>query len=125
MEKLVETGLGNSKFYLGDENIIYFDIGDDFNEDSVFKMRNVFNELLEMNNGITNMYIEGINNGKPSLTVRKTFIEMTEHEQLGKVAILGNNPVVRVIASFIIGVSRNRNMRIFKTKDEALDWLKI
>jgi hypothetical protein len=33
------------------------------------------------------------------------------------------NPFPRIIALFIIGASNRKNLRYFKTKEEALAWL--
>ena len=52
--------------------------------------------------------------------IRKNF----EGEGIGKVALVGMNPVVRVIASFIIGTTKKEGFRFFKSNDEALAWLK-
>ena len=49
---------------------------------------------------------------------------MHEDEKLVKIAIFGLNPVARVIASFIMGVAKKKDQRFFKTKEEALAWLK-
>jgi len=49
---------------------------------------------------------------------------MLEHERTGKVALFGLNPVARVIASFVMGVTRKKDMRFFKTREEALAWLR-
>jgi len=49
---------------------------------------------------------------------------VSEYEKTGKVAVFGLHPVARVIASFVMGVSKNKDMRFFKAKEEALAWLK-
>ena len=49
---------------------------------------------------------------------------MLENEKIGKVALFGLHPVARVIAAFIMGITRKKDMRFFKSKEEALAWLK-
>ncbi|MFA5419450.1 MAG: STAS/SEC14 domain-containing protein [Bacteroidales bacterium] len=61
--------------------------------------------------------------GKNSPEARNIWKEMSEYENTLKVATYGLNPVARVIASFVIGTYKNSNLRFFKTKEEALDWL--
>jgi hypothetical protein len=47
-----------------------------------------------------------------------------EKEETGKVALIGMHPVARVLASFVIGMTRKEDLRFFKTEEEALAWLK-
>jgi hypothetical protein len=49
---------------------------------------------------------------------------MDEDTKTGKTAFFGMHPVARVIASFVMGVSPNKMMRFFKTKEDALIWLR-
>lgn len=62
--------------------------------------------------------------GKEASEARKIFKEISENNKVEKISMIGLHPVARVLASFIMGISRNKNMRIFKTKEEALAWLK-
>jgi len=62
--------------------------------------------------------------GKVSPKARKRQVEISEHEKTAKVALFGLHPVARVVASFFMGVSRKKDMRFFKTREEALAWLK-
>ncbi len=71
-----------------------------------------------------NIFVDNSRSGKPSQEARKVFGEMIRHEQCGKIAVFGLSPVSRVIASFVLGSSKKKNTHIFKTKEEALDWLK-
>jgi len=41
-----------------------------------------------------------------------------------KTALFGSNILIRTIATFIIAASRAKNIKLFKTKEEALKWLK-
>ena len=50
--------------------------------------------------------------------------EAFEDEKIGKVALFGLHPVARVIASFVMGVTKKEDMRFFRTKEEALAWIK-
>ena len=62
--------------------------------------------------------------GKVSPGARKRQVEISGHEKTAKVALFGLHPVARVVASFFMGISRNKDMRFFKTEKEALAWLK-
>jgi hypothetical protein len=44
---------------------------------------------------------------------------MTEHPKSGRIACFGLSPVAKIIASFVMGISGNKNYRFFKTEEEA------
>ena len=62
--------------------------------------------------------------GKPTSEARKIGKERLEEEGVGKVALFGLHPVARVLASFVMGVSKKEDMKFFKTKEEAIAWFK-
>jgi hypothetical protein len=62
--------------------------------------------------------------GKASPEMRKIGPEMIDADNTGKVALFGLHPVARVLASFVIGVTRKKDLRFFKTREEAVAWLK-
>ncbi len=49
---------------------------------------------------------------------------MLEDKIFGKVALFGLHPVARVVASFFMGATKKKDMRFYKTRGEALAWLK-
>jgi len=51
---------------------------------------------------------------------RKSF----EAEGVGKVAMIGMHPVARMIMSFVMGITQKKDICVFKTKEDALKWLK-
>ena len=50
--------------------------------------------------------------------------EMFENEQNEKIALFGIHPVARVIASFVMGATKKKDIRFFKSREEAFLWLK-
>ena len=46
------------------------------------------------------------------------------NEKFGKIAHWGINPVAKILASFVMGLSKKTEMRFFTSKEEALAWLK-
>jgi hypothetical protein len=88
--------------------------------------------LQEILYSLRDAYVDGktytlvdLNNaGMPSQKARKIGQEMIAHERTGKIAFFGLHPVARVIASFIVGVSQKADLRFFKSREEALAWLK-
>ena len=119
-----EIWVGESRFYLGEDDIMYVELVGEYDSHSALALRDAFLKLLNNVNGKVNIFVDNSRSGKPSQEARETFAEMIEHEQCGKIAVFGLNPVTRVIASFVLGNSKNKNTQIFKTKDEALAWLK-
>ena len=119
-----EIWVGESRFYLGEDNILYVTVVGEVDEkialatkEADLKFKNIvevkFDVLGDLNRA-----------GQPSSEARKIWKEMAEHEKTGKIAMFGMHPVARVLASFITGVTKKKDMRFFKTKEEALKWLK-
>jgi len=80
-------------------------------------------KLANMVDGKVDVILDHNKAGKTSSKTRKIFKEMTEHEKFGKIAHYGVHPVAKVLASFIMGMSKKTDMRFFKTKKEALAWV--
>ncbi|MBE3122383.1 MAG: STAS/SEC14 domain-containing protein [Thermoplasmata archaeon] len=79
---------------------------------------------MNMVKGKVNILVDLNQFGKASPESRKIFKEISEYEKTGKVAIFGTHPVARVLASFVMGITKKKDMRFFKTKEEAYAWLK-
>jgi len=62
--------------------------------------------------------------GKQSPKARQLGQEIINNEKMGKIAIWGVHSVARVIAEFFIGVSKKKDIRFFKSEEDALVWLK-
>ncbi len=123
-EKDREIRVGENRLYLGEDGIVYnIAVGA-----SDKKIANEINEgILKLANtleGKVNLFIDLNKGKKPSPEARKIYLEVAEHEKIRKVAMSGLHPVARVLASFMMGVSEKKDMRFFKTKEEALAWLK-
>ncbi len=87
-------------------------------------MRDVFYSLLSKVDDKANIFADNNRTKKPSLEARKIFQEMIEYEKVDKIAILGLHPVARMLAAFMTGLSRNKNIRVFMNRGEALEWLR-
>ena len=119
-----EIWLGKSRFYLGEDNIIYaIPVGDIDETLAIAIKENIFN-FANMVDGTANSLIDLNKVGKPSMKAREIGKEALEHEKVGKLAFYGLHPVAKMLASFVMGVSKNKNMRFFKTKEDALVWLR-
>jgi len=119
-----EIWVGESRFYLGEDDILYLTLVGEHDEKTAMAMGNALFKLLGMVEGKLNIFADNNKAAKASSEARKMFKDWSEDERLGKIAIFGMHPMARVIASFVMGVSRKKDMRLFKTKEEALAWLK-
>ena len=81
-------------------------------------------KLMNMVEGKVNLFIDLSRTGLATSESRKIGKRRFELEKIGKVAMFGMHPVARVLASFVMGVTKKEDMRFFKSKDKALSWLK-
>ena len=123
-EKEREIWVGESRYYLGEDNIVYVTIVGEVDEKIANKHREAGAKTINMIEGTVDVLIDINKAGKLSPEARKVFRELSENEKAGKIAIFGLHPVARVIASFFMGTTKKKDMRFLKTKEEALAWLK-
>lgn len=119
-----EIIVGDNRFYLGEDNILYVTVEGEFSAKLATEMKEAYYTLLNISGRKTDLLVDNTKTGKPSPKARAVFKKMIEHEFTGKVSIYGTNMVSRMLAAFIIGLSKNRNMHFCKTKEEAIKWLK-
>jgi hypothetical protein len=119
-----EIRVGENRLYLGEDDIMYIETSGNYDEKVVAELRDAFLKLISFAEGKVDIIVDSNRGGKTAQNARKVFAELMEHERCRKIAIFGMNPVARVIASFILGASKNKNTKIFKTKEEALAWMK-
>ena len=81
-------------------------------------------KLANMVDGKVNCLVDLNSAGKPSVEARKVGMEGFRNKKFGKIALIGSHPVAKVLAFFVMGVIKKKDMRFFKTKEEALKWLK-
>ena len=119
-----EIWVGKNSFYLGEDNIFYITVVGEVDGKTAAAVTEIDNKFKSMVEGKLNIFADLNKGGKQSAEARKIWKEMTEDDRTGKIAMYGAHPVARVLASFVMGVSRKKDMRFFKTKEEALAWLK-
>ena len=123
-EKDREIWIGKNRIYLDEDNILYYTGFGEHDEKTAIEIMKASLRLVNMVEGKVNVILDHNNSGKSCPAARKIYKGMTEHEKFGKIAHWGVHPVARVLASFVMGTSRKKEMRFFKTKEEALTWLK-
>ena len=119
-----EFWVGESRYYLGEDDIFYETIVGKQDEKTVTAALEYHNKFKNMVKGKMKMLINLNNAGHLSSEARKIGKKTFEDEKIGKVAMFGMHPVARVMASFVMGVTKKEDMRFFKSKEDALVWLK-
>jgi len=119
-----EIWIGKNRLYLDEDNIAYFVVVGEHDEKKAIALKEAFLKLTDMVEGKVNALGDLNKAGKQSPEARKIWKELSENKKFGKIAIFGMHPVARVLASFVIGTTKKKDMRFFKTKEEALAWLK-
>ncbi len=119
-----EIWVGKNRLYLGEDNITYFFMVGEHDENTARACGEAFLKLIKMGEGKVNALGDLNETGKQSPVAGKIWNEVSEHVKVGKLALIGMHPVARVIASFVIGTTKKKDMRFFKTKEEAMAWLK-
>ena len=119
-----EFTIGRSRVYLGDDDIIHGIFEGDVNAETATKIGESILKLSKHVEGKVNILNDINKTGNPSTEARKILQKYIIHEKIGKVAIFGMHPVARIIASFFIGVTKKKDIQFFKTKEEAVKWLK-
>lgn len=122
MEK--EILVGQNKIYLGEDNILYYINVGEIDEDIATKSCEAMLKLKNMGKGEVPFLIDLNKGGRTTGKARQILKEFTESNVQGKIAFIVLHPVARVLASFFIGITRKSDMRFFKFKEEALEWLK-
>lgn len=118
-----EIQLGKSRVYLGKDNIVYATPIGNIDEKIARTFQQHIFEYANRIDGKINSLVDLSNSGIPSAKARKIGKDALNHEKVGKPAFYGLNPVTKMLASFAMGKAKNKNMRFFKTKEEALKWL--
>ncbi len=124
-----EIWVGKTRNYLGEDNIFYVTMDGKLDKEMAIGCREASNKLIKIakEKGMKKflLLIDMNKASKPSTEARKIFVKMSEKEEnTMKMALFGLHAVARVLASFLMGTSKNKNMQFFKTKEDALKWLK-
>ena len=119
-----EIWVGKNRLYLGEDNIVYVTNVGAVDEKMAITIKEAVLKLMNMVEGKVHTLTDLNRAGKTLPAARKVFQELADHEKQGKNAFFGMHPVARVLAYFFMGMSKKKDMRFFKTKEEALAWLK-
>lgn len=118
-----EIWVNTNKISLIGENTIYVVAVGEQTTSFAFAQKQIFDKLAQKAGGKINFLINLNDAGKSSPEARKLWQQLCEAESTNKVALFGLHPVAKVLASFVMGRSKVKNLRFFSTEEEAMDWL--
>jgi hypothetical protein len=119
-----EIHIGENRLYFTEDNIICIVNIGEIDEKTALAMKEAVLNLMNRVEGKVHTLTDLNRAGKTSPEARKVFKELAENEKQGKNAFFGMHPVARVLSAFFMGLSPKKDMCFFKTKEEALAWLK-
>jgi hypothetical protein len=119
-----EIRIGENRLHLTEDNIICIVNIGEIDEKTALAMKEAVLGLMNRVEGKVHTLTDLNKAGKTSPEARKVFKELALHEKQGKNAFFGMHPVARVLTAFFMGLSPKKDIRFFKTKEEALAWLK-
>lgn len=118
-----EVYVGKNRLFL-DGNIINFINVGDIDENTANIIDDISRKLVENVIGKFHMLVDLNKGGKISPKARGIFQKSANDENAGKTALFGLHLVARVLALFFINITNKKDIRFFKTQQEALKWLK-
>lgn len=120
-----EIIIGQNRLHLREDNILHETIVGYIDYKTALELYQAASQLRSMVDGkvdiLTNF--EDIVSADPkSIDLAKAEFE---DEKVRKVALVGRSPVAIFVAAQFIGTTLKTNLALFKTMEEALQWLKI
>jgi len=121
----------DDRVWLGGSGIIYVEVADRLNQESVFEFLEKIVEILRTFpvRGKLLVHInQSTNFTTPSLwrkEMANKAIAASKELDFEKIAVYGGSVMARTIGSFILAAAIGiKNVKLFKTEKEALRWLK-
>ncbi len=119
-----EIKIGKNTLYLGEDNILRETFVGRPNEAAAKEIDEAANTLRNMVDGKvdTLINIEKIEMITPKV-LEFAVANLTE-ARVGRVAVVGKNPIAIILAAPVIAAARKNDLAYFKTEEEAIKWLK-
>lgn len=108
-----------------DGNIIHIKAYGDQHDEIAEEHYLLHKQLSRQLEGKLNYLVDLNHAGKSTPTARKVWKKLSESEFTDKVALWGLHPVARILATFVMGVTRKKEMKFFTSMEEAVAWLGI
>ena len=119
------------RIYMQEDGIVVVEFWGEQREENVRKFTEETLKLIERSGGNLNFLIDGTTSFKAAnIETRKLYMDFARRVKAKKVAIIGLNALKRVIFSFILARIKKEKLKnvgeikVFATKEEALDWLR-
>lgn len=119
-----QFSIGESIYYLGEDNILYVIARGKIENKDLPALKEATFKFEKKTKGKANILIDLNEAKEQSPEARKMWSELCKQKRTGKVALFGMHPVARVLVSFVVGVSKNKNLRFFNSREKAIKWLK-
>ncbi len=119
-----EIWIEQNKLYFSMDNILYVTIVGEPELDIALKIKEITYKIYNTSDKKVDVLVDLNEAGKGPPAVRKIWKQLSEHKNVGKIAQIGLHPVARMLAKYSLAMSKNNNIQFFKTKEEALKWLK-
>ena len=118
-----EIWVEKCKVELGDDGIFYQSLAGDIDEEIVAALQKAFLKLINLVNGDIIAFVDLSESGMQYSKARKKAIAGFEQMKIKKIALYGVHPVAKVIANFFMSAANNDKVRMFNSKEKALEWL--
>ena len=105
-----EIFVGKNRFYLREDNILYFSIIGKIDREIAELCNKVTYKLLNLSKERTNVLIDLNQAGVVTYKARTIGQNEATNKKIGKVALFGMSPVSMVIASFLIGFIKKKDI---------------
>ena len=119
------------RIYMQEDGIVVVEFWGEQREENVRKFTEETLKLIERSGENLNFLIDGTTSFKAAnIETRKLYMDFARRVKAKKVAIIGLNALKRVIFSFILARIKKEKLKnvgeikVFATKEEALDWLR-
>jgi hypothetical protein len=120
--------MSSAKFsmHLNEENQIIYQyvegVIDDEDSDNIYKMTEALANGLKDRHKVRILTIsDKIGKGSPKM--RRSLLKNMQDPDLYKIAVMGRNPYMRILFSFILRSTGMKKARIFSDEQEAVQWL--
>jgi hypothetical protein len=118
-----------NKVWIGDDGIVYAEVKRAVVEQDAYILLMEVKKILQQVSGKAKILIDittdsVIRSSAFRKRVADEIMDIAKNIGFEKTAIYGGTVTTRAIASFIMIASRQKNMKVFASKKEALKWLK-
>jgi hypothetical protein len=118
-----EFTIGENRISLLDNSTIYIEAIGEQTDEHAREISKLYKKIYSDVQGKLKQLVNLNHSGKSSPKARQVYEEMNNHERTYKVAVFGIHPVARVLAAFVTGLTRKKNIEFFSNKEDALEWL--